>query len=127
MKVVDLRFVEHLLVFGEHVGRFQRVLVGWEATSGTLLVPIGRPLLGADLGDLIAEVLARDRVLALLLAHGNTTEEIGVVVPALAITLGVDVARISDEIVGHLGGDELTEGGIVGHSVRQSKSDSKMG
>ena len=51
-----------------------------------------------------------------LIKNRTKSKTYSIVVPALAITLGVDVARISGEIVGHLGGNELTEGGIVGHS-----------
>ena len=51
-------------------------LVGWEATLGALLVPLGGPLLWACLGNGGAEVLAWDSVLTLLLTHGNAAEKV---------------------------------------------------
>ena len=97
-----------------------------------LFVPLGGPLLWAGLGDGGAEVLAWNNVLTLLLADGNTTEKVlnkkchlyslfkivktySVVVPALTVTLGIDVTSINWHVVSD-SGNVLAKGWIIGHS-----------
>jgi len=85
------------------------------------------------LQKVVTEITANFSIFSKVFADIGASVEVGVVDPAFSHIVGVDESGVLGQVVLSVGSQVLAQSGVVGsvyflsHSVRQSKSDSKMG